>query len=159
MRPDGRIVWVLDQAVLLRDEHGAPLHWQGVRFDMTDRKEAEQQLREAEERFRAIVEHVPSAIYLDAPTTSMQTIYISPQVEEITGISAEEWIEDPDAWRKSTDPEDRDRVIAAYLDAVTAGQPWSASTGCTPGTGGRSGCTTRPRSYATTTGRRCSCRA
>ena len=59
-------MWVLDQAVLLRDEHGMPLHWQGVRFDITDRKEAEQQLREAEERFRAIVEHVPSAIYLDA---------------------------------------------------------------------------------------------
>ncbi|MGZ5293600.1 MAG: PAS domain-containing protein [Actinomycetota bacterium] len=125
VRPDGRIVWVLDQAVLLRDEHGTPLHWQGVRFDMTDRKEAEQQLREAEQRFRAIVEHVPSVIYLDAADTSMQTVYISPQVEEITGISAEEWIGDPDAWRKALDPEDRDRVIHGYLDAVSAGQPWS----------------------------------
>ena len=26
-------------------------------------------------------------------------------------ISAEEWIDDPDAWRKALDPEDRDRVI------------------------------------------------
>ena len=125
VRPDGRIVWVLDQAVMLRDEHGAPLHWQGVRFDMTDRKEAEQQLREAEERFRAIVEHVPSAIYLDAAEASMQTIYISPQVEEITGISAEEWVTDPDTWSKALDPEDRDRVMLGYLEAVNAGQPWS----------------------------------
>jgi len=125
IRPDGRVVWVLDQAVLLRDEHGAPLYWQGVRFDMTDRKEAEQQLRDAEERFRAIVEHVPSAIYLDSANDSMATIYISPQVEEITGITPDEWIADPDAWRKALDPEDRDRVIQAYLAAVRAGQPWS----------------------------------
>jgi len=122
---DGRTVWVLDQAVLLRDDHRAPLYWQGVRFDITDRKEAEQQLREAEERFRAIVEHVPSAIYLDAADDSMQTVYISPQVEEITGISPAEWVADPDAWRQALDPEDREGVIRSYLSAVRARQPWS----------------------------------
>jgi len=37
---DGRTVWVLDQAVLLRDPDGGPLYWQGVRFDITDRMEA-----------------------------------------------------------------------------------------------------------------------
>jgi PAS domain S-box-containing protein len=123
---DGRTVWVLDQAVLLRDDHGEPLYWQGVRFDMTDRKEAEQQLRAAEERFRAIVEHVPSAIYLDAADDSMTTVYISPQVEEITGISAAEWTADPTAWQHALDPADRDRVLEDYLGAVRDRRPWSA---------------------------------
>ena len=122
---DGRVVWVLDQAVLLRDDRGEPLYWQGVRFDMTDRKEAEQQLRDAEERFRAIVEHVPSAIYLDAADDSMQTVYISPQVERITGISPAEWTADPDAWARAIDPGDRDRVLLGYLEAVRARRPWS----------------------------------
>ena len=89
------------------------------------RQRGDRRLAEAEERFRAIVEHVPSVIYLDAADASMQTIYISPQVEEITGISPDEWIADPDAWREALDPEDHDRVLHGYLAAVNAGEPWS----------------------------------
>ncbi len=122
---EGRTVWVLDQAVLLRDADGGPLYWQGVRFDITDRMEAEQQLRDAEERFRAIVEHVPSAIYLDAADESMRTVYISPQIEAITGITPSEWVADPLAWRNAIDPEDRDRVLDGYLPAARRREPWS----------------------------------
>lgn len=60
---DGRLVWVHDEAVLVRDEEGEPLHWQGVLSDVTDRKEAEAELaralqleREAGERLRALDE-------------------------------------------------------------------------------------------------------
>jgi PAS domain S-box-containing protein len=124
-RPDGRIVWVHDQAVVIRDELGVPQFCQGVMFDITERREAEEQLREAEERFRAIVEHVPAAIYLDKPDASMETLYMSPQVEEMTGITADEWVADADAWKDALAPEDRDRVLRSYLDAVEAGIPWS----------------------------------
>ena len=34
---DGRIVWIHDEAVLLRDEEGAPLYWQGVMSETTER--------------------------------------------------------------------------------------------------------------------------
>jgi PAS domain S-box-containing protein len=124
-RPDGRMVWVHDQAVVIKDEAGIPQFCQGVMFDITERREAEEQLREAEERFRAIVEHVPAAIYLDVPDESMQTLYMSPQVEEMTGISADEWVADPNLWKDSLSPEDRDEVLRAYLAAVEAGTPWS----------------------------------
>jgi PAS domain S-box-containing protein len=42
---DGRVVWVRDQAVLLRDVEGRPLTWQGVMVDVTAQKEAEEGLR------------------------------------------------------------------------------------------------------------------
>ena len=42
---DGRVVWVRDQAVLLRDQDGRPLNWQGVMVDITAQKEAEEGLR------------------------------------------------------------------------------------------------------------------
>ena len=42
---DGRVVWVRDQAVLLRDQDGHPLNWQGVMVDITAQKEAEEGLR------------------------------------------------------------------------------------------------------------------
>ena len=125
LRPDGRVVWVHDQAVVIRDERGIPQFCQGVMFDITERREAEEQLREAEERFRAIVEHVPAAIYLDKPDASMETLYMSPQVEEMTGITAEEWVADPHAWKDALAPEDRDLVLRTYLAAVAEGSPWS----------------------------------
>ena len=34
---DGRIVWIHDEAVLVRDEEGAPLYWQGVMSETTER--------------------------------------------------------------------------------------------------------------------------
>ncbi len=42
---DGRVVWVRDQAVLLRDQDGRPINWQGVMVDITAQKEAEEGLR------------------------------------------------------------------------------------------------------------------
>ena len=122
---DGRWVWVHDQAVMLRDEQGVLRFSQGVVFDITERREAEEQLRETEERFRAIVEHVPAGIYVDAPDTSMQTMYVSPQVEDITGIPEDEWIGDPDSWVDALHPEDREDVLGRYLAAIAAEEPWS----------------------------------
>ncbi len=41
---DGRVVWVFDQAALVRDEHGAPLYSHGVMLDISDRKRDEEQV-------------------------------------------------------------------------------------------------------------------
>jgi diguanylate cyclase (GGDEF)-like protein/PAS domain S-box-containing protein len=41
---DGRVVWVFDQASLVRDEHGAPLFSHGVMLDISERKHGEEQV-------------------------------------------------------------------------------------------------------------------
>ena len=41
---DGKIVWFHDQAVLLRDDKGQPLYWQGIKVDVTTRKQAEAEI-------------------------------------------------------------------------------------------------------------------
>jgi PAS domain S-box-containing protein len=61
VRPDGRLVWVRDEAVLVRDERGQALFWQGVMFDITDRKRAEQELTQALELERAAVDRLREA--------------------------------------------------------------------------------------------------
>jgi PAS domain S-box-containing protein len=43
---DGRVLWVRDEATLVRDEEGQPLYWLGVQYDVTEQK------REAQERER-----------------------------------------------------------------------------------------------------------
>lgn len=46
---DGRTVWVQGEAKVVRDADGRPLFLQGVAFDITERKEAEEALRQSHE--------------------------------------------------------------------------------------------------------------
>jgi len=41
---DGRVVWFQDQTVLVRDDKGQPLYWQGLKIDITKRKQAEEEI-------------------------------------------------------------------------------------------------------------------
>jgi diguanylate cyclase (GGDEF)-like protein/PAS domain S-box-containing protein len=41
---DGSVVWVQEETVLVKDEVGSPLYWQGVLHDVTERKGAEERL-------------------------------------------------------------------------------------------------------------------
>jgi len=43
---EGEIVWILDEAVIEPDERGTPI-WHGVLYDITERKNVEQELRRA----------------------------------------------------------------------------------------------------------------
>lgn len=60
---DGGVVWVQDEAVLVRDEAGRPLSWQGFMLDVTERKRTEEELRRSEARNRSILEAIPDLIF------------------------------------------------------------------------------------------------
>jgi PAS domain S-box-containing protein len=122
---DGRWVWIRDEAVLVRDRHGDPLFWQGIRFDITAQKEAEQQVRKAEERFRAIVEHIPAVVYVDPVEWPAETVYVSPELERMLGITAEEWTEDVDSWERAIHPDDRETIVRDYLAFLETPDQWS----------------------------------
>ena len=90
-------------------------------IDITERKEAEEQLREAEEKFRTIVEHNPAVIYTqefdpDDPGVS-RTTYISPRQAELFGYTTEEVIGDPTLWSRTIHPDDRERVLSADVES------------------------------------------
>jgi PAS domain S-box-containing protein len=125
VRKDGSVRWVHDNAVLV-DGPGGETVWQGILVDITERKLAEQALHEAEERFRAIVEHMPGAIYLDHADSAMQPVYVSPQIERITGMTPDEWMASTDAWVDLVHPDDRGRVVDGYLAAMRTRRPWAA---------------------------------
>jgi PAS domain S-box-containing protein len=46
---DGRIVWFRDEALLVQDSTGVPLFFQGVMFDITEQKKAEEEMQRARE--------------------------------------------------------------------------------------------------------------
>ena len=102
IRPDGKVVWVLDQAEIVRDERGQPRFWSGVMFDITSLKRAEEDLaraldleREASARLRSLDElkntflqavshdlRTPLAAVLgSALTLEREDIRLEPEVE------------------------------------------------------------------------------
>ncbi|MGZ4154488.1 MAG: PAS domain-containing sensor histidine kinase [Actinomycetota bacterium] len=107
---DGRTIWIQDEAVLVQDEQGNPKYWQGVMTDITARHEAETLLREAESRYRALVEQTPTITYLDALEGPPYTLYMSPQSTEILGYTPQDWYDDDDLLDKIVHPDDVDRV-------------------------------------------------
>ncbi len=112
---DGRVLWFRDQATLVRDELGEPAFWQGVMMDVTQRREAEAGLAEAEARYRALVEQLPAIAYID-PVDRHGTVYISPQTEPILGYTPDEWYANPNLWRQIVHPEDRERPTPTGTD-------------------------------------------
>jgi PAS domain S-box-containing protein len=123
---DGRMVWLHNEAIPVLGNDGMPVGWQGVVLDITPQKEAETQLREAEERYRAIVEHIPGAVYVDVPDGSMRSMYMSPQIRQILGVAPEDWVAQPDLWLQVMHPEDRPEAERTYVEAVEGGKAWSA---------------------------------
>ncbi|MFN8594064.1 MAG: PAS domain S-box protein [Thermomicrobiales bacterium] len=59
---DGRWVWVLDDAILIRDSEGRASHWQGVLLDITDVRATESALKESENRFRTVLNATPAGV-------------------------------------------------------------------------------------------------
>ena len=121
VRDDGGVIWVHDTARTVRNERGEPEHVLGFFFDITERKESELRLEELERRYRSLVEQLPAVTYLDAVDDAMTAIYVSPQVEEVLGVSAEAFMTDA-LWSEHLHPEDRERALAEAREAIRAGR-------------------------------------
>lgn len=65
--PDGSTHWLQARWRVFRDAAGRPHRMTGVNIDVTERKEAEDALRESEDRFRSLVASSIDAVLLTAP--------------------------------------------------------------------------------------------
>jgi PAS domain S-box-containing protein len=76
----------------------------------------------AEKRYRELVEQLPLVTYVDEPTPTAASIYISPQVSTLLGYSPDEWLSDAELFPRLLHPDDRDRVLADHERVFAAGE-------------------------------------
>jgi len=79
-----RILWSV--AEVQRDEHGDPLMVTGVIQDITERKRAENTLRESEARYRSVVENAPVGMFQS--TFEGQLVYVNPEYAAVFGYNS-----------------------------------------------------------------------
>jgi PAS domain S-box-containing protein len=62
-RQDGREIWIRDEALIYRDPKSGQRLTRGLIIDITERKRADEALRESEERYRTFVEQSSEGIF------------------------------------------------------------------------------------------------
>lgn len=126
VRPDGEVRYVETQYEVRR-EGARPVELVGTVQDVTESRETERRLREAEARFRTLVEQIPAITYIqETPEAEVpkSVTYMSPQYEDIFGYSPEAEMYDPEHWVKILHPDDRDRVLAEDERTDETGDPF-----------------------------------
>ncbi len=76
--------------------------------------------------YEALVEQVPAVVYVGSDDEACSTLFVSPQVEEMLGYTAQEWLSDPELWVKLIHPADQQKVLARANSARAAGEPFDA---------------------------------
>jgi diguanylate cyclase (GGDEF)-like protein/PAS domain S-box-containing protein len=109
---EGHVVWALLSVSLVHDEEGKPLYFVSQIQDVSERKRAEQKIRDAEQRYRTLVEQIPAVTYVDPVDDPDTSLYTSPQIEQMLGYTPQEW-QNEKLWPKRLHPEDRERILAA----------------------------------------------
>jgi PAS domain S-box-containing protein len=89
--------------------------------DVTKRHQHEERLRQAEAKYRTLVEQLPLATYVNSVGLPLQTTYMSPQIERMLGYPVSNWLE-PGFFITVLHEEDKERVSAEVIRTHQTGE-------------------------------------
>ena len=87
---------------------------------------ADSRLRTVEARYRALVEQIPAVTFMAPLDGSQGELYVSPQIDQLLGFSAKEWLEDPVLWFRQLHPDDKELWQDQFARTVNSGEPFQA---------------------------------
>jgi PAS domain S-box-containing protein len=120
VRPDGKVIWVHARADLERDSEGVPTFLHGTVVDITERKLAEEGLKESEERFRNLMEQSPLAMVIFTPEG--QITEVNAAWMRLWGLNGEQAAEAMANYNIRTDKQLEDLGWAPLVERGFAGE-------------------------------------
>ncbi len=91
-KKDGTMIIASISTVAVKDEKGILKYYDGIIEEITERKRAEQDLRESEEKFRILAENIPAVIYLSLNDEQKTLVYLNDEIENLTGYTKEDFL-------------------------------------------------------------------
>jgi PAS domain S-box-containing protein len=90
LHKDGHLVCLLTNGIPVLDVQGNLVGYRGADKDITERKRAEEALRESEKKYRQLLETLREGIW--AIDASAHTTFVNPQMAEMLGYTADEML-------------------------------------------------------------------
>ncbi|OCQ97189.1 hypothetical protein BCD64_16685 [Nostoc sp. MBR 210] len=122
--PNGEIRWLTGKGHGIYNTEGQPIRMLGVIIDISDRKLAEEKLKQAELQYRTLVEQIPGVVYTSPIAGSSEFAYISPQIQTLLNVPAQEWEAGLcNSWVNFVHPQDHPFVLQAVQTTLATGEP------------------------------------
>lgn len=116
IRPDGEVRWISAKTNVVVTETGNRVEY-GYAEDITDRKNAEDELLKAKQQFQNLVENI-SGVYWVNNLQTHQMLYISPSYETIWGRQCEDLLKNPKDFMNAVHPDDWPTLSEECLNNV-----------------------------------------
>lgn len=120
LRTDGSVRWIWDRGFVVKNELGEVDRFGGIAADITDRHQAERELRHSEERFRFLAESIPQQVWIAGASGELN--YVNGRVLDYFGYTSEQtlgW-----GWQCGIHPEDLARCLDRWLHSLVTGDPY-----------------------------------
>lgn len=115
--PDASIRWLEAQGSVIRNAGAQPQRLVGVTVDITERHEAEANLRASEQEYAELVNNIDGIVW-EADVATLRMTFVSHQAKRILGYAPTDWTSDPTFWQDHIHPEDRETAMG-YCAART----------------------------------------
>ena len=118
-RKDGTTIWLSDSVRAVRNSEGTLLYYEGIAEEITERKRAEKALRESEQQLRLFTQATNDMFWnWDLVCGRVDR---SMAFEKTFGYAEEEISSDIAWWEERLHPDDRNRVLSTYEEALMSG--------------------------------------